>query len=284
MARDDPGLEIDLFQVVGDRVMAADRDDGLGYGWGWAPLKRPWMDATAETYAYRCLPLTMANQLGIWITNPAGFACMWTGDDALGAIDFMWDEGTGEFHDLVSNHFGHGIITWTMPFLIRTRPAQSRLLVTGPLNQPVPNLTPLAGLIESDWACMTFTMNWRIDLAMVPVRFPAGAPIAQMIPLVRNVAKDMESAKVRKLTIEDDPDVASKYRAWSDSRSVFHQAQRAGKVGPESWQKEYFVGKHDHGESGPHEGHSTKIVYPALTRPPDPRPACDAPGHRSCGY
>ena len=35
--------------------------------------RRPWMDETHFRYAYRCLPLTIANAMGWEITLPAGY-------------------------------------------------------------------------------------------------------------------------------------------------------------------------------------------------------------------
>ena len=53
---------------------------------GWAPLIRPapatraWMDATPESFAYRCLPLNIANAHGWEILCPCGFEAVWNGD------------------------------------------------------------------------------------------------------------------------------------------------------------------------------------------------------------
>ncbi len=37
-----------------------------------APKDRDWIDATDQKFAYRCLPLAIANQAGWVILNPAG--------------------------------------------------------------------------------------------------------------------------------------------------------------------------------------------------------------------
>ena len=59
---------------------------------GWAPLIRPapatraWMDATPESFAYRCLPLNIANAHGWEILNPCGFEAIWDGGGETSAV------------------------------------------------------------------------------------------------------------------------------------------------------------------------------------------------------
>ena len=40
---------------------------------------RAWMDATDQRYAYRCLPLSMANASGWEILAPVAFEATWSG-------------------------------------------------------------------------------------------------------------------------------------------------------------------------------------------------------------
>src|SRR3954452_6296244 len=52
---------------------------------GWAPLirpaeaTRPWMDASPESFAYRCLPLNIANAHGWEILSPCHAEACWNG-------------------------------------------------------------------------------------------------------------------------------------------------------------------------------------------------------------
>ena len=41
---------------------------------------------------------------------------------------------------------------------------------------------PLDGIIETDWAVATFTMNWKFTCVGVPVTFKKGEPIAMFFP------------------------------------------------------------------------------------------------------
>ena len=51
-----------------------------------APLQRDWMDATPEKYAYRCLPLNIANAQGWELLNIGGFTATWNGGASKEAI------------------------------------------------------------------------------------------------------------------------------------------------------------------------------------------------------
>ena len=48
--------------------------------------RRRWMDETHYRYAYRCLPLTIANAMGWEITLPAGLTAEWSGGSNLSDV------------------------------------------------------------------------------------------------------------------------------------------------------------------------------------------------------
>ncbi len=79
------------------------------------------------------------------------------------------------------SHFGHGILTWRLPFLFRT-PVDTDLLMRGPANSPKDGIAPLEGMIETDWSPATATMNWQITRPDHVVRFVADEPIAMIVP------------------------------------------------------------------------------------------------------
>src|SRR5581483_4200794 len=84
-------FEIRIYQIADDAVLKRNRRDGTGWDWGWAERRRDWMDATPAHHAYRCLPLTIANQTGWWIKNPVGFTATWRGGTYPGSIEFQFD-------------------------------------------------------------------------------------------------------------------------------------------------------------------------------------------------
>jgi hypothetical protein len=144
-----------------------------------ASPKREWMDATDGKFAYRCLPLVMANQAGWWVTCPCDFRATWNGG-AL-ASDTKVTFADGKVRDYVASHFGTGILTFGMPWLFQTSPGWG-LWARGPSNWIKDNCVALDGIIETDWAPYTFTMNWRIMRRNVDVYFRKGEPICQLVP------------------------------------------------------------------------------------------------------
>src|SRR5690349_16514356 len=101
-----------------------------------APVDRDWMDASAQRFAYRCLPLTIANQAGWLIANPVSFSVTWDGGPLLDSLHldfgsepqgivqvFTFGVTPGKRHeDRILSHFGGGVLTFTIPYLFRTPP------------------------------------------------------------------------------------------------------------------------------------------------------------------
>jgi hypothetical protein len=252
-----------IYQIMDDAMLKKNRSDGSGWEWGWADWQRDWMDATPNRFVYRCLPLTIANQTGWWIRNPVGFTATWRGSSLPGTIEFRFDAAGDTWKDWINNQFGEGIITWNTPFLFRTRPEGSRLLVCGPINSFKAFAHPLTALIESDWMSMSFTMNWKLMVPDQPIRFDVGEPLFQAIPLVGNVCADLEGSSVTYQRLVDAPEVYEAYRAWHEGRRNFHVQKAMGEVKPDDWQKDYFQGRDALGRS-PATVHMTKVRAPQI--------------------
>jgi len=258
-----PRFEVGVYQIVDDAMMKANRPDGTGWEWGWADWRRDWMDATPNRYAYRCLPLTIMNQTGWWVKNPVGFTATWQGRTDPGSIDFRFDASGEVWKGWINSQFGEGIVTWNTPFLFRTKPEGSRLLVMGPANHFKANAHPLTALIESDWISMSFTMNWKLMTPGAPVRFETGEPLFQVIPLISNACADLESAEVTYQKLSDDPEIHESYNEWNTGRRRFHEQKARGEVKPDDWQKDYFRGRDVSGREAAPE-HMTKVKPPQI--------------------
>ncbi len=259
----DRQLELTIYQIVDDAMLKQNREDGSGWDWCWANWQRVWMDATPSRFAYRCLPLTIANQTGLWVKNPVGFTATWRGHESPGSIDFQFDRSADVWKRWISNEFGMGIITWNTPFLFRTRPEGSRMMVCGPANEFKANVHPLTAIIESDWMTMSFTMNWKIMKPDEPVRFEIGEPLFQTIPLLSNACLDLECASVIYKKLDDDPEVAGAYREWDRSRLRFMERSKAGDLKPDEWQRDYFLGRDASGRQAA-PVHMTKVKPPKV--------------------
>jgi len=260
-------MEIDIYQLPADELFQPNRPDGNGWHFSWAPWQRDWMDSTQNKFAYRCLPLTIANQTGWWVYNPVGFTAVYHADPSPTGVHFLFDSHQALWSQWINNQFGHGIITWNTPFLLRTRPPGSRLLITGPVNHFKDRVQPLTAIIESDWMVMSFTMNYKITAPNVTIRFDTGEPLFQVIPLSSNLCTDLEQAKVTYMKLADDPEVAAAYNQWSADRQSFHHQKRAGQVRPDDWQKDYFQARHPQAQDF-RSGHNTRITPPKIHFPP----------------
>jgi Family of unknown function (DUF6065) len=142
--------------------------------------------------------------------------------------------------NFASSHFGEGILTWSLPFLFRTPPGYN-LHVRGPANWPKDGVYPLEGIVETDWLEATFTMNWKLTRANLPVTFEAGEPICMIAPVRRGELEAFEPA-IR--DIEAEPALMKAYQQWGESRERFNRELEdpdsdAAKSG---WQKDYVRG------------------------------------------
>jgi hypothetical protein len=256
-------LAITIYQLAGDGMFKFQRSDGTGFDWAWADWQRDWMDRTPNKFAYRCLPLTMANQTGMWVFQPVGFTAVWNGHWQPGNVQFIYDSDPGLWSQWINDQFGEGIITWNVPFLFRTQPAGTRLLVTGPTNYFKHGIQPLTAIVESDWIYMSFTMNWKITSSKLPIRFDVGEPLLQVIPLASNVFADIERARVTYMHVTQDPPVLEAYKKWRESRLDMVEQKKARVGDPRAWQKDYFAGRDILG-SQTISGHKTKITFPPV--------------------
>jgi hypothetical protein len=213
------------------------------------------MEATASAFAYRCLPLNIANAHGWFVLNEAPFVAQWDGEDSLDAIRIDATP-TAETPLLASSHFGHGVLTFAVGGLFRTEPGYD-LVVTGPINTLKDGIQPLTGIVETDWSPFTFTMNWRFTRKHAPVAFEYGEPICMVYPLPRGMIEQVEP-EFRALS--SDPDAERTYREWSESRLKFNTDLKVEGSDAQSrkWQKDYFSGRSESPFKAPSD-HRTKL-------------------------
>jgi len=220
-----------------------------------APASRDWMSATNDRFAYRCLPLLIANQSGWLVLNNFSFTARWSGRDGVDAVSIEYGRGTSP--PLAVSHFGYGIITWTIPFLFRTPPGFN-LLVRGPANWPKDGVYPLDGIVEADWASATFTMNWKITRPDTTIRFELDEPIAMILPQRRG---ELEAFHAEVKSIEANRELRERYEQWNTARRGYLKDLKSGNLGHDDpgWQRHYFQGAHADGEQGA-STHQTKLT------------------------
>jgi hypothetical protein len=216
-----------------------------------APVERGWMDASDQRYAYRCLPLNIANSHGWEILCPSGFSAAWTGAPGIEALHIRADPGT---NSPAVSHFARGILTFHLPCLFRTDDGFD-LIVQGPINSPKDGICGLTGVIETDWVPYTFTMNWIFTRPGL-IRFDAGDPICHIFPIRRG---ELETVEPELRQMSDAPDLKKMYEAWQQSRLTFNAdlKQPGSPAQAQQWQKMYYRGVDIEGRLGT-EDHRTR--------------------------
>lgn len=146
-----------------------------------APASRAWMNETTDSFANRCLPLKVANQAGWFVLNDRAFEATWDGGKEKASVRVEYADGAGEERPLATSHFGHGILTFHVPYLFRTPPGYNTL-ARGPANWPKDGACALEGLVETDWLVGSFTMNWKLTRPGLPVLFEKDEPVCMVVP------------------------------------------------------------------------------------------------------
>ena len=214
---------------------------------------RDWIDTSNRRFARRCLPMLLANQSGWFLLNRNRLVAAWDGGDAISSLTVQYADDDAPQEAI--SHFGHGILTWHVPYLFRTPPGWN-LLARGPANWPKAGITPLEGVIETDWAMATFTMNWQLTMIDQPVLFAPGEPVCMIVPQRRGVLESFLPS-IRPLT--DDTETEAEYQAWGRERTAFN-AKLKDPGSPEAakgWQRHYFQGSTVGGQHAPE--HQTKV-------------------------
>lgn len=209
----------------------------------------------AGQWSYRCLPLNIANAYGWEIILPSAFSATWDGNSAASSINV---QPRDSIPPVAVSHFGHGVLTFYVPCVFRTEDGFD-LMVQGPLNSPKDAIAPLSGIIETDWAPYTFTMNWVFTRPGTEVKFERGEPFCHILPLRRGELESFDP-ELRKLC--ECPELQVEYQTWDASRSHFIEELRkpGSQARLKKWEKNYFRGLDPHGKPASASGHRTKVA------------------------
>lgn len=201
--------------------------------------KRKWMDDSHNAFAYRCLPLTVANGFGWNVLCPFDFSVIWLGGKERSDIVITASENDKNSHR-VDSHFGSAVVTFSLGFLIQTEPNHN-LYVKGPANLPKRGITALEGVVETDWLPFTFTMNWKLTEPNYPVFFEKDEPICTFFPFQRNYIEQFDP-KID--DIRNNSELHEHYTQWSQSRIKYNSTLRTnGNKG----ERDYLHGQYKDG-------------------------------------
>lgn len=254
MTNEPPSADRDAKGMPGRRQLICYRVSDAAPKMVPAASERTWMDETPERFAYRCLPLTIANGMGWELLLPFAISAEWNGGAELSDIAVSAPGGE-DVHQFAASHFGSGILTFQTHYLFRTEPAVA-LWVRGSPNRPKDGIAPLDGIVETDWLTFTFTMNWMFTRPG-RVTFAKDEPYCFITPVAYR-ALDEVVPEIR--PIADDPDVQAGYEEYRRLRLEFNQklANSDEDAVRKGWQKWYFRGVTPAGVTG-NPRHISKI-------------------------
>ncbi|MBV9523078.1 MAG: SapC family protein [Alphaproteobacteria bacterium] len=246
---------------------------------GWEPLiraaspRRDWMDATEGSYAYHCLPLTIANAHGWEILTPHPFEALWTGDAGANGVMIRLP-ASAKSARAPTSLFGSGILTFVVQGLFRTAPGWN-LWVGGSPNRPKDGVYPLTGIVETDWSPFSFTINWRITRLNTWIRFEAEEPIGFVFPLQRGF---LEKTEPKFVPMTADPELETRWDSWTAAREARLHERIEGDTPAAAIKRlegHYLRGETMDGQK-PAADHVTKLRLAEFT-PPIARRATPAP-------
>lgn len=220
-----------------------------------APLGRPWF----AREMYRCLPLTVGNELGWTIYNPAKFSVEWDGSEAP---DGVAGESEG---DHVQARFGHGTFSVFPGFYVRTSPGID-LLIKGVPNHPKDGVICLEALLETDWFDGSFLVSMRLTRPHLRVEFAAGEPLFQIVPYPRGWLRRFSATLLT--TGPDHAKVLAERETWFQARARRLEPQLRGEVAPDPFDGRYRNNRRTGGEPGT-ASHETSLEVPAFVHVTD---------------
>ena len=225
---------------------------------------RDWMDATDKRFAYRCLPLTIANCYGWELILPCDVTAGWNGGNKLTDMNISVSDAAWGNDRLACSHFGHGVLTFQTGYLFRTNPGVA-LLARGAPNWPRQDIYPLEGLVETDWLPFTFTMNWAFTRPGRVV-LKAGEPFCFLTP-VR--ISSLENLQPEIVDLNDCPEEAERLSVWASARRDFNERLKNNEpsASEQGWQKWYTRGEYPDGNPAAQRHVSKLKLMSPVVRP-----------------
>jgi hypothetical protein len=169
--------------------------------------KRDWIDK-AESSFYKDLSITMANQSGWEFRAPGDFTIEWNGGEA--STDLLVHSDVKDAH-LFYTGMGHGVCSIRAGYVVET-PEDYAILVTGAPNFFKDGAVQMTSVIESNWAHMTFFLNWKLTYPG-KVTFKKGEPLGFVTVIPH---RQLDNFELKIDTIMSNEDLYNKHLMWTD--------------------------------------------------------------------
>lgn len=202
--------------------------------------KRDWMEATFDKHAYRCLPVTLTNQLGWAISFPEDITFMWDGQISTSGEHVKVLAG----EKYIQTGRGQATVSFETGLVFRT-PENYSLLTYNVPNMFMEGVAPYTTIISSSFFEGPLPVAWKVTKPFVPITIKAGQPIAAVFPIslteiqgstltVKNI-KDLVRVK-REINLDLDEAVKSAADAaanggWTDyyRNAIDYMGNKLGK-------------------------------------------------------
>lgn len=184
-------------------------------------------------HAYHCLPVVIGNQYGFVIKSMVTFRALWNGGDAPSDTRIAFkDDECDHNAQIVSSHFGTGIITFQNRFHFRTPPGVN-LLVMDPPNYFNFNISNLFAVVEADNLRRDFTFNLKITQPNMPVQINRGDIISAILPIPRFFVDNFDMVLADNIfsqeQIQEERDQGKKFSALREGADK-EKPQHVGKL------------------------------------------------------
>ena len=140
------------------------------------PVKRKWMDDTAQSHAYHCYPVSMANTLGWSISFPVDISFTWDGGYGKNSVTILEGDDyvyTGRENATLSFHTGLVFIT----------DEDYSIFTYNPQNYFKKDWETISSVMSSSFYRNIFPLAIRIKNANEKITIKAGEPVASIIPI-----------------------------------------------------------------------------------------------------
>lgn len=154
------------------------RKDGISANISQIQLKRDWMDDTFEKHAYRCIPVTLSNGLGLGISFPEDISFIWDGitDTSPHHIKIL----SGEKYCSLGR--GNATLSFNTELYIRTDENISMLHMPAP-NFFIDGFQAYTTIISTSFFNSPFPCAIRVTSPNKIITIKANQPIVSIIPI-----------------------------------------------------------------------------------------------------
>lgn len=170
--------------------------------------ERDWFDRSDQRMLYNDITLTLANQSGWEFIVPEDFEIEWNGGEK--SEDVIVHCLTSEVFRFYTG-MGNGICSIRAGYVVQTPPDYA-ILCTGAPNFFKDGAAPMTSLIESNWAHVTFFINWKMTRPG-RVAFKKGEPLGfcTIIP-----HRQLENFELEVDSLKSNADLFQKYTMWQN--------------------------------------------------------------------